>query len=319
MSTQRMAALVRELADGQWHELDDPAAARETLASIDVLLEIDSAGRARIDTPLELLEEGRIRSYLGDETAAAVARLDVRMTIDSTNDALQRAAPPRPGKAHACLAEFQQAGRGRRGRQWLAPFGQSLCASVAWRFDEAPRHLGALSLAIGVGVADTLRDAGVDGVELKWPNDLLWNGRKLGGLLIDAHGNAGDFSVVVGLGLNVRLDELQRSRIDELSGLAPVSLACMGAALATQRNRLAALVIAAIVEVLSRFGAAGLGPWAGRWRELDTLAGRVVEVHAATGSFAGRALGVDESGALLVEHDERVSRVLAADVSVRAQ
>lgn len=317
MTTQRIATLVRTLADGQWHQLDDAAAARETLAAIDLPLEIDSRGRARLDTPLDLLDAQRIRALLAEPVAGAVDRIDVHMTIDSTNDALRRQPPPQPGKADVCLAEFQQAGRGRRGRRWIAALGQALCLSVAWRYRAAPRQLGALGLAVGVGVAEALRGAGVEGVAVKWPNDLLCGDRKLGGLLIDAHGAGGDVSAVVGCGLNVQLDPMQRARLDGRDALTPTSLACIGAALATDRNTLAALVISSTVAVLERFGNEGLAPWAGRWQELDTLTGRVVEVRAPGGAFAGRALGVDEDGALLVDHDDRVTRVLAADVSVR--
>jgi BirA family biotin operon repressor/biotin-[acetyl-CoA-carboxylase] ligase len=105
-----------------------------------------------------------------------------------------------PGTAHVCVAEIQNAGRGRRGRSWVAPFGCAICMSLGWQFGEAPPTFSALSLAVGVAAVRALRRLGIDGVGLKWPNDLMWQQRKLGGILIEMRGeSAGPAQVVIGL------------------------------------------------------------------------------------------------------------------------
>lgn len=319
MSAHRLDTILSELADGRWHRLPDPAGVQRALEEVELQVEIDSAGRGRLPEAIELLDAGLIRSYLDAATATRTTQIDVHTTIDSTNSELLRHDPPAPGEARVCLAEFQRAGRGRRGRSWIAPCGHALCLSVAWHFKRLPRHLSAASLAVGVGIAQALRQFGVAGVQLKWPNDLVCAGRKLGGILIDAHGAADDLCLVVGVGLNLRVAPGQQQRIGELNGVTAAGLACLDAALAHERNRLAAALVREIVTVLEQFGDAGLTPWAEQWRELDMLSGEVVEVSGPEHTFTGRALGIDEAGALLVQHGDTVRRVLAGEVSVRAQ
>lgn len=319
MSGASLDPLLSRLADGQWHLIDEPLRAQDVLATVGLQLEIDSAGRSRLAEPLELLQSELIRGHLDAAMLSLVERIDVHTTIDSTNSELQRSRPPRPGRARVCLAEFQSSGRGRRGRRWVAPFGHALCLSVAWHFPSLPRHLSATSLAVGVGVAQALRAFGIGTVELKWPNDLVCEGHKLGGLLIDAQGDGADTCVIVGLGLNLHIAPAQQQCIGALNGVAATGIATFDAALARKRNELAGVLVREIVLVLEKFGEAGLAPWSAQWRELDVLSGKIVEVSGVEHAFTGRALGIDESGALLVEQGERVRRVLAGEVSVRPQ
>ena len=135
------------------------------------------------------------------------------------------AAPPPPGSARVAFAEIQHAGRGRRGRSWLAPFGSGLTFSVAWTFAETPPGLPALGLALGVAVAEALRGLGLDEVRLKWPNDVVWRGRKLGGLLLQLKAEAGGAaSVVAGLGLNVDLPQTAKTALGTAGGLEAADL-----------------------------------------------------------------------------------------------
>jgi BirA family biotin operon repressor/biotin-[acetyl-CoA-carboxylase] ligase len=182
-----------------------------------------------------------------------------------------------------------------------------------------PADLSALSLAMGVQVADTLREAGAAETMLKWPNDIVWRHRKLGGLLIQLKLEAGGAaSVVVGLGLNISLTQDARERL-ALSGAGPT--ADLTEALAGRvpgRNALAGRLAAAICAGLEQFGRAGFAPFAARWRELDSLAGAPVRVSQAAGQVEGTALGADGDGALLVDVHGRVERFLAGDVSLRS-
>jgi hypothetical protein len=117
--------------------------------------------------------------------------LEIVFEVDSTNSRLLAASPPPYGAAHVCICELQSAGRGRRGRRWIAPFGASVAMSLAWAFRDAARDLPALSLAVGVAVARALARVGAQGVRLKWPNDLWFEDRKIGGVLIDLRAEAG--------------------------------------------------------------------------------------------------------------------------------
>jgi len=208
--------LLHALADGRTHSGE--ALAREfgvTRAAIwkqvgklsDWGLEVDAVpGEGyRLTRPLDLLDAATLRAALQPETAARLAKLEVFTELGSTNRQLLREAPP-SAKLDVCVAEFQTAGLGRRGRTWTTPLGAGVCLSVGWHFAEMPAELPALTLAVGVVVRRVLERVAGLSVALKWPNDLVFDERKLGGILLEiqaeAHGGA---HVVVGVGLNVAL------------------------------------------------------------------------------------------------------------------
>ena len=238
--------------------------------------------------------------------------------VESTNDALLGADDLPAGRFDACLAEFQSRGRGRRGRSWLAPFGSGLCLSVNWRFEESPAQLSALPLAIGVAIRRALRDCGVAGTALKWPNDLLFRDRKLGGVLVEMLvESAGPAYAVVGVGLNFSLPDTVRRAIRE-TGIDVASLDEAGTgAEALQRSKVAAALLGRLCESLEEFDQRGFGPFQEEWSEADALRGRPVRVHQGEEAREGVACGIDLDGALLVEIDGRVARFVAGDVSLR--
>ena len=126
--------------------------------------------------------------------------------MDSTNTRLLGLPPPPAGCADVCLSELQHSGRGRRGRRWIATFGDSIALSLAWTFGDAARASPALSLATGVAISRALAKAGARGIGLKWPNDIWFDDRKLGGVLIELRADAGGPAhVVIGVGLNASL------------------------------------------------------------------------------------------------------------------
>ena len=269
----------------------------------------------RLARRCELLDASAIRAAAGSRAAD----IDVHRELDSTNRWLYEAPPPPAGRPRVVFAEIQSAGRGRRGRSWLSPFGSGLTFSIAWTYPDVPAQLPALSLAVGVAVADTLRAHGADGVMLKWPNDVLWQGRKLGGLLIQLRFEAGGAaSVVVGIGINVELPRDAREAIArnaDATPVADVAEACGGRA--PGRNALAGALVAAVCAALERHGRDGFAAVSDRWQALDALAGRAVRVAQSSGAVLGRALGVDRDGALRVDVDGRVETFHAGDVSLR--
>jgi BirA family biotin operon repressor/biotin-[acetyl-CoA-carboxylase] ligase len=323
-----VARLFAKLADGEFHSGE--ALAAELAVSRSAVWKAASALRElgatvhavrnrgyRIPAAGEPLDGGRIRKLLTDVALQRVKRVDTHWTVGSTNTLLMERANPAIGSGEALLVEYQTAGRGRRGRTWVAPPGGSICLSFSWMFGEVPRDLGALGLVIGVCAREALQHLGVEGVSLKWPNDLLIEARKLGGILIELRAeSAGPACVVIGIGLNVALGAALLEKIATM-GLAPIDLASAGLK-GVSRNAVAAGLISAFVQGLLDFERGGLKPFVQKWMDADGLRGRPVTVTGTQGATKGIARGIDLDGALLVETPQGLQRFITGDVSVRA-
>lgn len=260
--------------------------------------------------PVELLEAERIRTQM--RHASSVSALDVAWSLDSTNSELLRRKAPERG-ADVLLAEQQTGGRGRRGRHWASPIAANLYVSVSRQFSGGLARLGGLSLVVGVAVAEALRQAGYERVGVKWPNDLLADGRKLGGILVEGGGeHGGPVRAVIGIGLNVRMPEAAAEGIEQ----AWTDLATLGGS-TPSRNAIAAVVLDALLPALEIFDADGLAPFLARYAVLDVLAGRAVTVHGPQGDAHGIAEGLADDGALQVRIGMEYRHVHAGDVSVR--
>lgn len=263
-----------------------------------------------LGAPLELLEAGRLRAGLSPATAACLRALEVAWTVDSTNSELLR-RPPGPG-VEVLLAERQSAGRGRLGRRWISPLGGQVCLSLRRGFDGGLARLGGLSLVAGVAVAEALRACGYASVGLKWPNDLVADGRKLAGLLVEGGGeHGGPVHAVIGVGINVDLGQAPEG-IDQ----PWTDLARLGGHPAS-RHQIAIAVLDALVPALELFDQEGLAAFLPRYAALDVLAGHRVRVLDSRGGFEGQALGLAPDGALRVAAGDGERRVHAGEVSVR--
>ena len=264
-----------------------------------------------------MLDTQALRAALAPAVAARLAKLEVFTELESTNRHLLGEPPP-VGRLDVCLAEFQTAGRGRRGRRWSTPLGGGICLSVGCQFAGMPAELAALTLAVGVAVRRVLaRVAGVE-IALKWPNDLVYDERKLGGILLEvaAEGHGGAH-VVAGIGLNVALpSNLLPSLSDWPRGA--IDLATALGHEPPPRAVLAAALVGELAEVFIDYPSSGFAAYRDEWRSADYLRGRSVRVDDAA-ALSGTALGIDVDGALLIETagGER-RRVVAGDVSVRS-
>lgn len=266
-----------------------------------------------LPTPPDLLDATAIAAAVPAVVRDDLAACEVVWEIDSTNAELLRRGAS--AGVQALLAERQSAGRGRRGRRWESPLAAHLYLSLQRRFEGGIAALAGLSIAVGVAAAEALRGLGFAQVGLKWPNDLLAQGRKLGGILIEFGGEEGGVvRVVIGIGINVRMPAVAAAGIDQpwidLAALAP-SL--------PSRNAIAAAVLGAQLAALREFAAGGLTPFLPRWQALDACAGKPVEVLAGDRREAGIALGIDASGALRVRHGDDERRYHSAEVSLRAR
>ena len=271
----------------------------------------------RLSSPVELLDAGLIEAEIGSLRRSWLRNLDLRFEVDSTNTRLLALDPPPGGSADVCLTELQHAGRGRRGRPWIAPFGGGIALSMAWTFGDGVRTLPALSLAVGVAIVRAARRAGAQGVTLKWPNDIWFQDRKVGGVLIELRAEAsGPAHVVIGVGINVRLSPAARREI-EASG---VKVAALTDACATEpsRNLMAGATLDELLSMLAQFEREGFAAFRDEWAALDALKGRPARVTLGNGVVLGTALGVDAEGALQLDTGVAVQRFVSGEASLRA-
>lgn len=316
------------LADGEFHSGEELARtlgvsrsavwkAVHTLRDLGATLHAVPNRGYRLRTGSEALDAQRIREQLSPSVRQSVRSLNTAWTVDSTNSVLLSRPNPPLGTCEVVLAEYQSAGRGRRGRAWLAPPGGAICLSLNWSFREVPRDLGALGLAVGVCVLRALRREGLDGGGLKWPNDILVGGRKLGGILIELRAeSAGPACVVIGIGLNVALGEQLLAEI-ERTGIPATDLVVSGLR-QPSRNALAAALIGEVAQGLERFESEAMRPFIEEWRAADALQGSQIEVRTLAESVRGWAKGIDLHGALVVETPHGIRRFISGEVTVRA-
>jgi len=252
-------------------------------------------------------DAAEISERLSSATRASLESLDVFPEIDSTNAYLLAAERPAGEHLRVAIAGRQSAGRGRQGRRWVSEAGAGLWLAVSAGVGVLPRHPAAITLAVGATVARELRRIGVQGIGLKWPNDLLARGRKLGGILVESGTRQRTTTFVCGLGLNARLPrdagaihaDYDPVSLDELLDDAPAPVA------------LAAPMIDAIAEAFAAARTDTLGDLLALWREFDCLRGRAVCVDDASRSLHGIADGIDDDGALRLRSGEAVHRVVA--------
>ena len=323
-----VARLHARLADGAFHSGEALAGslgvsrsavwkAAGALRELGVTLDAVPNRGYRMRPPCEPLDAAAIERALDAAARGRVARLDVEWSVGSTNAELLARPSPRPGTTEVLLAEHQSAGRGRRGRSWLAAPGGSLCLSMSWLFVEAPRDLGSLSLAIGVAARRALAGVGARDVQLKWPNDLLVAERKLGGILIELRAEAGGPAyVVVGIGVNCALGTGIAADL-AAAGAEPADLAAAGAD-AVSRNVVAAALVSSIAAMLVEFERAGAAAFLDEWQQADALCGSPVTVHTFDGERHGIARGIDADGALRVETAAGIERFVSGEVTLRA-
>lgn len=321
---QQRYRLLRLLADGRFHSGEDlgrllgvgRAAVWKLVQSLEPLgLDVYAVrGKGyRLAEPLELLSRGQVLAELEPSAATLLHQLEVVPEIDSTNRYLMDCARTVTVSARACLAEYQSAGRGRQGRSWISPFGANVYVSVLRRFDVGAEALQGLSLAAGVAVIRALTSLGISELRLKWPNDLMWRKRKLGGLLVETAGEpSGPWYVVVGVGLNLFIPEASARLIDQpWVDLKTVAAKRIG------RNRVAGRLLCYLLTGLEAFSMHGFAAFRQEWERHDLVRDQLVTVSGTGSVTHGRACGVDHTGALLLSVAGQIVRVLSGDVSLR--
>jgi BirA family biotin operon repressor/biotin-[acetyl-CoA-carboxylase] ligase len=254
---------------------------------------------------IELLDKEKIIENLPE------GNITVLSVIDSTNQyLLDRISELKSGDA--CVAEYQHAGRGRRGRQWISPFGANLYLSMFWRLEQGPAAAMGLSLVIGIVMAEVLQQLGADDVRVKWPNDLYLRDRKLAGILVELTGKTGDAAqLVIGAGINLAMRESTSQAINQ----GWINLQEAGVVI--DRNQLSAMLLLHLRQALREFEVEGLSPFIKRWNQLDNFKDREVKLLIGDQEIYGIARGIDAQGGLLLERDGVIKPFIGGEISLR--
>jgi BirA family biotin operon repressor/biotin-[acetyl-CoA-carboxylase] ligase len=309
--------LITLLSDGQFHSgeqlgeqlgISRAAVSKHMAALKELGLDLFSlTGKGyRLAVPMALYDQAQLQAL------APTAPVHCFPVIDSTNQyLLERVNQLQSGES--CLAECQTAGRGRRGKPWVSPFGCQLILSMYWRLEQGMAAAMGLSLAVGVAVVQALESLGYTGVELKWPNDLYYQGRKLAGILVEMSGSAGaSCNLVIGVGLNLAMPAREGERIDqawsELRHIQPELV---------DRNLLAARMLGHLQQAMLTFEQQGLSHFVDDWNRLDHFAGRPVRLLMGEQEIRGIARGIDDRGALRLETSEGIKFYLGGEISLR--
>jgi len=287
----------------------------QKLETMGLLIESTKGTGYRIVGGVDLLDGQAISEALAVAARPHLSNINVFKTIDSTNTYARELAEKSSVSGLVILAEQQTAGRGRRGKNWVSPFAANIYLSIVWDFEKGAQALEGLSLAVGVAVRRALTAHGVQGVTLKWPNDIYVEQKKLGGILLEMIGDpAGHCSVVVGVGLNVSMPVSRASAIDqdwtdvatELQDKLPA------------RNKLAAELISEILPLLSTFQAQGFAAYRDEWQVADAFYGQTAVISTPKQSIVGIVKGVDTNGALRLELDDgSIESFIGGELSLR--
>lgn len=273
--------------------------------------------RAELEDDVDLLSLQGVRDALSAQIATWLKDLDVRAHIGSTNTTLLERASRERIDGCVLTAEVQTGGRGRRGRQWLSPFGRNLAVSLGFAIGRPLAEIGALSLVVGVALRRALVEAGLSGVELKWPNDVLLDGRKLAGILIELVRATAPVEVVVGIGVNVGCAGTVGSRIDQPIADVAEQLD------RPSRTELLAAIVNQVVAACRDFDRRGFSGFRAEWEAAHRHRGKpVVVTLPVAGSVAGQtvpgtALGIAADGSLRVATHDGVREFNGGEVSVR--
>ena len=253
----------------------------------------------RLAEPIELLQQNSIARWLPAEQKKALDEILILEQIDSTNNFLMAKAQSGSKEKLACFAEQQTAGRGRRERDWISPFGTNIYFSLLWHLNNDISELNGLSLATAVAVLRALKSYGVvSPIQLKWPNDIFCHEKKLGGILIEMIGQPHtSLALVIGIGINTYMNPQQAQGITQAwTSLQEVTQSKV------ERNRLAGLLLSETIQMLQQFHNAGLKPFLSEWRAHDYLYQRPIEIMLNTDKINGTMLGIDDIGRLLVKN-----------------
>ena len=303
------------------HALVDRLAIERSIAQAELsseeIRELESYGfiadRGNVAVPDEiaLLTKDRILSQLHAPTSSWLKQLDIVPAIDSTNTALIARAQNDSIDGHVLLAELQTQGRGRRGRKWISPFGRNVMLSSGFWLTAPSANIGSISLAIGVAVAKAIEGVMDISIQLKWPNDIYLNDRKLGGILIDLLHAGPPVKLLLGIGLNVH------AAPDGLESPNAPAIALADVVPDPSRHDVVSMLLNELVSTIRQYSDGGFQSFVAAWSERDVFAGQFLHVDGLNEEVEGWNRGIDASGALQLETNRGLRKIIGGDVTVR--
>jgi len=263
---------------------------------------------------IELLSDLQIRKSL--DTQANQKEVDIHLfaTIGSTNQHLKNFKTVSGQNSIVSIAECQTAGVGRLGKRWVSPFGGNIYFSMRTKVIVPTHKLGSFSLVVGISVIETLRLFGLENLNLKWPNDIYYNGKKLSGVLIEivAHDKY-SVDLIIGIGINVKMDNRFSANIEqEWIDLDTLTEDCI-----MSRNKIIATLINTLHRSIEKYEAEGFSQFREIWKDVDYLYGKRVDTFGTKNQYSGIAEGITANGELMINLDGNVVNISSGEVSVR--
>ncbi|GAB1439408.1 bifunctional biotin--[acetyl-CoA-carboxylase] ligase/biotin operon repressor BirA [Providencia sp.] len=281
----------------------------KTLRSWGLNVETVTSKGYKLPYQVNLLNRELIKQQVND------VNIIVEPVIDSTNQYMLERIPSLKS-GDTCLAEYQSAGRGRRGRQWISPFGCNLYLSMYWKLDQGPAAAVGLSLVVGIVIAETLNKISQEKVKVKWPNDLYMNDKKLAGILVELTGKTGDAAhIIIGVGINLGMN---KNNIESSNTITQEWSSLRDEVENIERNELSSNIIKALRESLVIFEKEGLKPFLDRWFKLDNFLNRTVKLLIGNDIITGVERGINEQGALLLQKSNgEIIPYIGGEISLR--
>jgi len=265
----------------------------------------------KLAKPLDLLSRSKIAAHLGESIEPN--KIEVHNIIDSTNSYLMRRLPNQLVQGQVCIAEYQSAGRGRRGRQWISPFGSHIYMSLYWYLEQGMAAAMGLSIVAALAVSDAIKSLYDLKVQLKWPNDIYLDGVKLAGILIDLEGQASEpCHSVIGIGLNLDMPKASAEQVDQ-----PWTDLQSHLGKPIDRNELSAQLIKRLWLRLTEHQENGINNMVNEWQAQDYYLNKSVRLITGDKETTGVCRGINHQGALLLEAAGQVKPIYGGEVSLR--
>tara|TARA_B100001250_G_scaffold285849_1_gene247904 strand:+ start:122 stop:1096 length:975 start_codon:yes stop_codon:yes gene_type:complete len=261
----------------------------------------------------EFLSKEEISRMMTLQSKKSCKDIGVVFKTNSTNLYLLNQLDSEAIHGSVVFAEYQSEGRGRRNKRWISPIGSGICFSVGWRFEVMPISLGLLSLYMGIAVARSLNSLKIKEVGLKWPNDIITTGHKIGGILLDIRGEStGPLDVIVGVGINYELPKYRLISVDQ-----PIIDVCSVSKKSFSRNMIAASLLSNVLEILHDLQTGANLNLLNEWRQFDYYIGKEATLILPNEKITGILKGVDEQGSLLMLVDGKLLSYRSGEVSLR--
>ena len=283
------------------------------LRSLGLIIEATHGKGYKLHQPMELLSAEKISNKLSSIASRDCNKIDILFNTPSTNSCLFERLEQSSIHGHVVLAEYQSAGKGRRGNQWLSALGAGIYLSLGWHFDRSPAAPGLLSLYTAVAIVRALKSLGIDEARLKWPNDILIDNEKLGGVLLEIRGEScGAMDVVIGIGVNYDLPEYIIENIEQA-----VTDICKHSPQQLSRNNIVAALISHVIDVFHSITEETYVELLNEWRQYDYYKNKTAKLMLPDKEITGLLQGVDEQGSLLMLVDGKTERYTSGEISLR--